>query len=129
MGSRKGLRTSGEVKTNQWCSSSKLNKQQTIELIVYLEKNTYPSTKEIIQYIQGAYGVSYTQQGMHDWLIKHRFSYKKPKGVPAKFDKLGQEVFIQEYEELKANPSSLARLCCLLTVFTLRKRQKLPVVG
>lgn len=84
-------------------SSSKLNEQQTIEIIAHLEKNTYPSTKEIIQHIQGAYGVSYTQQGMHDWLIKHKFSYKKPKGVPAKFDKLRQEAFIRKYEELKAN--------------------------
>lgn len=84
-------------------SSSKLNEQQTIEIIAHLEKNTYPSTKEIIQYIQVAYDVSYTQQGMHDWLKNHKFSYKKPKGVPAKFDKLQQEAFIQKYEELKAN--------------------------
>jgi transposase len=84
-------------------SSSKLNEQQTIDIIAHLEKNTYPSTKEIIQYIQGAYDVSYTQQGMHDWLMKHEFSYKKPKGVPAKFDKLRQEAFIRKYEELKAN--------------------------
>lgn len=84
-------------------SSSKLNEQQTIEIISHLEQNTYPSTKEIIQYIQVRYGVSYTQQGMHDWLIKHWFSYKKPKGVPAKLNKLRQDAFIQEYEELKAN--------------------------
>jgi transposase len=80
-----------------------LNEQQTIEILSHLEQNTYPSTKEIIQYVQDTYGVSYTQQGMHDWLIKHKFSYKKPKGVPAKFNKLRQEAFIREYEELKAN--------------------------
>lgn len=84
-------------------SSSKLNEQQTTEIIAHLEKNTYPSTKEIIQHIQATYGVNYTQQGMHDWLIKHKFSYKKPKGVPAKFDKLRQEAFIRKYEELKTN--------------------------
>lgn len=84
-------------------SSSKLNEQQTTEIIAHLEKNTYPSTKEIIQHIQATYGVNYTQQGMHDWLIKHKFSYKKPKGVPAKFDKLRQEAFIRKYDELKAN--------------------------
>ena len=87
-------------------SSSKLNEQQTIDIISHLEKNTYPSTKEIIQYIQATYGVSYTQQGMHDWLMKHKFSYKKPKGVPAKFNKLRQEAFIRKYEELKANLKS-----------------------
>ncbi len=93
----------GKLKPSSGGSSSKLNEQQTIEIISHLEQNTYPSTKEIIQYVQDTYGVSYTQQGMHDWLIKHKFSYKKPKGVPAKFNKLRQEAFIREYEELKAN--------------------------
>ncbi|MCZ7622500.1 hypothetical protein KsCSTR_40240 [Candidatus Kuenenia stuttgartiensis] len=92
-----------KLKPSSGGSSSKLNEQQTIEIISHLEQNTYPSTKEIIQYVQDTYGVSYTQQGMHDWLIKHKFSYKKPKGVPAKFNKLRQEAFIREYEELKAN--------------------------
>ena len=92
-----------KLKPSSGGSSSKLNEQQTIEILSHLEQNTYPSTKEIIQYVQDTYGVSYTQQGMHDWLIKHKFSYKKPKGVPAKFNKLRQEAFIREYEELKAN--------------------------
>ena len=42
----------------------------------------------------------YTQQGMHDWLIKHKFSYKKPKGVPSKADPEKQAAFIKEYEEI-----------------------------
>lgn len=91
-----------KLKPSSGGSSSKLNEEQTIEILSHLEQNTYPSTKEIIQYVQDTYGVSYTQQGMHDWLIKHKFSYKKPKGVPAKFNKLRQEAFIREYEELKA---------------------------
>ena len=43
---------------------------------------------------------------MHDWLIKHKFSYKKaPKGSPAKFNKLRQEAFIREYKgRIKSQP-------------------------
>ena len=90
-------------------SRSKLNDQQTEELITHLEQNTYPSTKEIIGYIKLAYGISYTQQGMHDWLTKHRFSHKKPKGTPAKFNAERQAEFIKKYDELKAtlNPNEL----------------------
>ncbi len=39
---------------------------------------------------------------MHAWLIRHGFSYKKPKGVPAKFDTEKQNDFIKKYEELKS---------------------------
>ena len=86
-------------------SKSKLDEQQTEELIAHLEKNTYPSTKEIIEHVQLAYAVSYTQQGMHDWLIQNRFSHKKPKGTPAKFNAERQAKFIEKYEQLKATLS------------------------
>lgn len=83
-------------------SKSKLNEQQTEELIAHLEENTYPSTKEIINHVKRTYAVSYTQQGMYDWLCHHRFSHKKPKGIPAKFNAVQQAVFIKKYDELKA---------------------------
>ena len=91
-----------KLKSNSGGSKSKLDEQQTEKLIAHLEQNTYPSTKEIIAHIQRIYGVSYTQQGMHDWLTHQRFSYKKPKGTPAKFNAEGQAVFIKKYTELKA---------------------------
>lgn len=94
-----------KLKPNSGGSRSKLDEQQTEELIAHLEENTYPSTKEIIEYIKRTYGVSYTQQGMHDWLTHHRFSHKKPKGTPAKFNEAKQAAFIKKYEELKATLS------------------------
>ncbi len=94
-----------KLKPNSGGSRSKLDEQQTEELIAHLEENTYPSTKEIIEYIKRTYGVSYTQQGMHDWLTHHRFSHKKPKGIPAKFNEAQQAAFIKKYEELKATLS------------------------
>ena len=46
---------------------------------------------------------------MHDWLIQHRFSHKKPKGTPAKFNAERQAEFIKKYDDLKAtlNPDEL----------------------
>ena len=98
-----------KLKPSSGGSRSKLDEQQTEELIAHLEQNTYPSTKEVIEYITLTYGVSYTQQGMHDWLIHHRFSHKKPKGTPAKYDAARQAEFIKKYDELKATlgPSEL----------------------
>lgn len=86
-------------------SDSKLNETQTHELISHLEKNTYPSTKEIIIYVELVYGIKYSQQGMYDWLINHKFSYKKPKGIPAKHDEQRQEAFVKMYEKLKSSLS------------------------
>jgi transposase len=91
-----------KLKPNNGGSKSKLDEQQSNELIVHLEKNTYPSTKEIIEYVTLTYEVIYTQQGMHNWLSSHRFSYKKPKGTPQKFNAALQAEFIKKYTELKA---------------------------
>lgn len=95
----------GKLKPNSGGSRSKLDEQQTEELIGHLEQNTYPSTKEIIGHVKLTYGVSYTQQGMHDWLSHHRFSHKKPKGTPAKFNAARQAAFLKKYDELKATLS------------------------
>jgi transposase len=95
--------TREKLKPGSGGSSSKLDETNTKALIAHLEQNTYPSTKEIIQYVKDTYNVSYSQQGMHDWLLKHGFSYKKPKGIPAKANRLRQEEFIKRYTELKAN--------------------------
>lgn len=45
--------------------------------------------------------MDYSIPGINKWLHQHGFSYKKPKGVPHKFDTEKQEKFIKEYKELK----------------------------
>jgi len=82
-------------------SVSKLGEEESKELELHLEENTYPSTKEIVAYVKEKYKISYTLQGMQAWLARHGFSYKKLKGVPAKFNKEKQEAFIEKYELLK----------------------------
>jgi len=78
-----------------------LGEVESKELELHLEKNTYASTKEIVAYVKEKYKINYTLQGMQAWLARHAFSYKKPKGVPAKFNKEKQEAFIEKYESIK----------------------------
>lgn len=97
----KDYREEGSLHPAGGGSVGKLNETQTQELIAHLEKHTYPSTKEIIAHLKSTYGITYSQQGMHNWLTAHHFSYKKPKGIPAKFDVKPQQSFIEQYEALK----------------------------
>jgi len=82
-------------------SVSKLGEEESKELELHLEENTYATSKEIAAYVKEKYKISYTEQGMQAWLERHGFSYKKPKGIPAKFNKEKQEVFIEKYETMK----------------------------
>lgn len=65
--------------------------------------HTYHHNNQIIAYVLEQFGVKYTVSGMNKWLHKNGFSYKKPKGVPHKFDEAKQQDFVAAYEALKAN--------------------------
>ena len=47
-----------KLKPSSGGSTSKLDEQQTEEFIAHLEQNTYPSTKEIIEYVTLTYDVT-----------------------------------------------------------------------
>lgn len=81
-------------------SQSKLNETQTSELVAHLTENTYATTVSIRAYVKTTYDVEYSQQGMQNWLVTQNFSYKKPKGIPAKADPEKQKLFIEFYESL-----------------------------
>jgi transposase len=95
------LYAEGKLMPENGGSISKLNFKQTSELMAHLEDHTYSSTKDIIAYVIASYSTSYTQQGMHDWLTQHGFSYKKPKESPIKADPVKQQQFIHDYSRLK----------------------------
>ncbi len=99
----KGYLNQNKLNNESGGSSSKLTPEQAEELITHLERNTYPSTKEIIEYVQKTYSVKYTQQGMYNWLKQHKFSYKAPKGVPLKHNTASQEAFKEKYTKIKSN--------------------------
>ena len=82
-------------------SASHLSDEQTEELIAHLEENTYAHNHQIVVYIKEHFGVTYTIAGLHKWLHRNGFSYKKPKGLPHKADAELQEQFIEEYNQLK----------------------------
>lgn len=92
---------SGKLKNESGGSSGQLTEAQTEELVAHLEAHTYHHNHEIILYVKERYGVSYTVPGMHKWLHRNGFSYKKPKGRPHKADAELQKQFIAEYEKLK----------------------------
>jgi transposase len=94
---------SKKLKPENGGSQSELTQEQTDEIIAYLEANTYPKVLEIRAYIKEIYGVEFTVSGLTKWLHRHDFSYKKPKGIPAKADPEKQAIFIKHYEELLNN--------------------------
>lgn len=81
-------------------STSHLNLDQTSQLISHLENNTYLKVAHICAYVELTFSVRFTPSGMTKWLVRNNFSYKKPKGSPAKADPEKQAEFIRYYEDL-----------------------------
>lgn len=82
-------------------TESKLNPEQTKDLLTHLQKFTYLYAKDICKYIHETYGIQYSISGITAWLHEHEFVYKQPISVPGKLDPEKQEAFIEEYEKLK----------------------------
>jgi len=82
---------------------SKLNQEQSQELIKHLWETTYLKTIQICAYVKEKYGITYSRSGMTAWLKDQEFVYKRPKRVPGKLDPEKQEKFIKEYKDLKSN--------------------------
>ena len=95
----------GKLKNESGGSAEHLTKGQAEELIAHLEAHTYAHNQEIVMYIKERYGVSYTVSGLHKWLHRNNFSYKKPKGIPRKSAPELQRQFIEKYETLKTEKS------------------------
>lgn len=91
-----------KLATENGGSESKLNEQQTEELIAHLGETIYLYVKDICAYVNLKYAVKYSISGMTDWLKNHGFRYKKPHAVPAKLDEAKQQKFVRHYRRLKA---------------------------
>jgi len=79
----------------------KLTEDECAQLKTHLEQVTYLSAKPIAAYIQNAFGLAYTSQGLVHLLHRLGFVYKKTKPVPGKADPEKQEAFIETYHQLK----------------------------
>lgn len=82
---------------------SKLTDAQSQALSKHLEETTYLKVKHITAYVQNEFGVLFSRSGMNAWLQGNGFVFKRPKKVPGKIDPQKQEVFIKNYDELKAS--------------------------
>lgn len=82
-------------------SHSKLSVEQSEELIEHLSAQVYVKVEDICIHVLSHYGVNYTISGMTSWLHFHGFSYKKPKGSPAKANPVHQADWIGFYEDLQ----------------------------
>ncbi len=89
-----------KLKPENGGTTEKLTDGQSKALELHLESTVYTDAKLICTYVLKTFGVSYTVSGMTKWLHAHNFSYKQPKGVPAKVDIAQQEAFIETYLEL-----------------------------
>lgn len=83
-------------------ATAKLNEHQMQALDRYLQDHLFTDAKEVIAYIDTAYQVRYSVGGVTDLLHRLGFSYKKPTHVPGKQDPALQQIFVEEYEHLKA---------------------------
>lgn len=82
-------------------SLSKLNEKETQEMVAHLEEQTYLKVCDICLHVLNKYGIKYTVAGMTSWLKNNGFTYKKPKGRPAKAAVQEQAKFIESYQQLK----------------------------
>lgn len=87
------------LKNNHKGSESRLSAIETEELKLELQTNIHLTTQSVIDFVESAFGVSYTQSGMRDALHRLGYEYKKPKLVPGNPDIEAQEIFAAQYEE------------------------------
>jgi transposase len=91
---------SKKLKPENGGSESHLSSAQTSQLISHLEANTYLKSEHICAYVEQNFKVKFTTSGMTKWLTRNGFSFKKPKGTPAKADPEKQAEFVRYYEDL-----------------------------
>jgi transposase len=91
------------LKNNNPGSSAKLSKVEINELCRYLEDNLHSKVEDIVAYIGKTYDIKYTVSGVTDLLHRAGFVYKKTKIIPGKADAERQRIFVEEYDNLKAN--------------------------
>lgn len=96
---------------NSGGSEEKLSFEQSQKLEAHLQEYIYLYVKDIKAYVQSTFNVSYTVNGMRNWLRRHGFSYKKPAIVPGKANEEQQKAWIVEYEALRKGLPENETIC------------------
>ena len=81
--------------------SGKLNSDQEKKVISYVTGNIINDSKQVIEYIEVEFGISYTESGIVYLLHKLGFEYKNTILIPSKFNKDDQVKFKDKFEELE----------------------------
>lgn len=87
-----------------------LNESQQSLLHAELEDNIHLTTQSVIEFVERAFQIKYSQSGMRDLLHRLGYEYKKPKLVPGNLNIDAQEEFIQHYESFLENKSKDAEI-------------------
>lgn len=76
---------------------------QEEKLKIYLRDNTKRTAKDAAEHIRKTYHIQFTIIGITKLLHRLGFTYKKPKVIPGKADRIKQAEFLKTYEETKKN--------------------------
>lgn len=87
-------------------SSGYLTSLQEQELTVHLKEHIHQTVKSVTVYVNKTYSKTYSIEGMTHLLHRLHFVYKKTKQIPGKVDLKKQELFKQEYQQLKKTKQS-----------------------
>jgi len=82
-------------------SSGFLTTLQEQELTIHLKEHIFQTVKSVTVYVNNAYNKTYSIEGLTHLLHRLGFVYKKTKQIPGKVDLIKQELFKQEYQQLK----------------------------
>lgn len=82
---------------------SYLSSKEIEKLDLHLQKEMYPTAKEVAHYIDKKYGVKYTVEGVRWLLHKLNFVFKKTKHLPGKGSLKKQKAWVVKYNEMKAS--------------------------
>lgn len=88
------------LQTNYLPYSGKLKSAQEAQLKAELRQSLYISSQEVVDYVEHAFNISYTCEGMVKLLHRLGFVYKKTKPVPCKADPAQQQEFVEEIQKL-----------------------------
>lgn len=80
-----------------------LERNQLEQLKRELESRVFPTTQAVVSHVENEFKVSFSISGMTCLLHRLGFSYKKPKGVPAKANAEDQGKFLKRYRAAKAH--------------------------
>ncbi len=81
----------------------KLTKQQIEEIEGFVKKHTITDCKQVVDFIQAHYNLTYTITGVTKLLHRLGFVYKQVALIPGKLNEEAQKAFVKKYETLKEN--------------------------